>query len=97
MLITVTEKHIQDGIREDCNSCAIALALRSAGFRSVAVYESRKLECDGFRYTVCPLNYSHKEINTWIDQFDSGIYVQPIEFEIELVDEYPTPQSRPVE
>jgi hypothetical protein len=98
MLITVTEKHIQDGIREDCNSCAIALALRDAGgFTSVHVYEARKLECDGFRYTVCPLNYSHKEINTWIDQFDSGIHVQPIEFEIEPVDEDPTPQSRPVE
>lgn len=98
MLITVTEKHIRDGVREDCSNCAIALAIKDdVGFMSVSVQEAGKLLCDGCWYRVEPLGYSHREINIWIDHFDNGIPVFPIQFDIEPVDEDPTPQSRPVE
>jgi hypothetical protein len=98
MLIKVTESHIKNGIKEDCNGCAIALALSEAGFIGIAVSDSDNIVCSGEVYRVCGM-LDCNDFDSWIDQFDMGVTVNPFEFEIELKyeNEDPTPYNRPVE
>ena len=92
MIIEVTEKHIEDGIRKNCEHCPVALAVREAtGSRSalVSVYpydeEHTEIELhipgDKIRRIRAP-----KIVDSFASSFDKGIEVHPFTFELDLED-----------
>jgi hypothetical protein len=78
MKITVTQEHIDKGIREDCTACPIALALRERGFDKYSVG----------RYAIYPnwgrrgaVGLSRAAVR-FTREFDQGLPVQPFSFNL---------------
>lgn len=75
MKISVTQKHIDRGIRENMRSCPIALAIRERIGAEVSV---------GANYAHCPGKgvwwMLPIKINDFIREFDRGIEVKPFTF-----------------
>ena len=79
MKITVTRDDIDGGRRRDPNNCAVALALRRSGITHFGV--TGMLVCLGPGHTNVLLPGPVQE---WIVDFDWGVPVNPIEFELAL-------------
>jgi hypothetical protein len=84
--VSVTEDHIKRGIKEDCDKCAIALAVLDAvEYRSLAtgpivrVFDPNEIEVYGKRYSVV---VDYHMVKSFISNFDSGNNVEPISFTI---------------
>lgn len=78
MLIHVTSEHIQNGQRNDCTGCPIALALLEKYYdaRVAADFmQIKKQPYDDWRYLQFP-----KAVKTFIQKFDSGEEVFPFSF-----------------
>lgn len=70
MKFKVTREHIDSGIREECCSCPIALAVKPNFF----CYTHFKI--DGKVYM------TPQEVFNFVHLFDSGVHVEPFEFEL---------------
>jgi hypothetical protein len=84
MVVEVTQKHINKGLRNDCRRCPIALALKDAGLSDVVVMRSIVLihprRGSQYRYS-CALPTS---VSQFIESFDSIQGVEPFSFELEV-------------
>ena len=77
MKLTVTEKHIRDGIRGKPKSCPIALALCEAGYEDCFVGPSVVSFADSD-------SKLPKVARLFVFDFDHEIDVQPIAFELKV-------------
>jgi hypothetical protein len=84
MIIPVTTKHIERGIKQDTCLCPIALALTAVGFTEVKVSESDIRFTHGQK----PYRIWHgRAILNFIYDFDTGHAVQPFEIELNVQEE----------
>ncbi len=81
MKITVEDRHVVEAEPKETERCAIALAIKEqTGAELVCVYDVSEgyIDIDGTAYTY------PKEVEAWIDAFDSGVQVvTPFIFELE--------------
>ncbi len=84
MIISITQKLIDEGVRKDCNSCPTAKAIEnSTGCEWVSVYSDKiywgtpHVAEDFYSMPTPPA------IREWMDRYDSGLLVGPISFELE--------------
>ena len=77
MRIQVTQKHIDEGMENDCFRCPVALAFLDAGFFRPDVHGN----CV-WLVGVGSFDLSDT-VETWIQDFDEGYPVQPFAFEVE--------------
>ena len=87
MKFSVTQAHIDTGVREDPLSCAVALCLKEQlppdcglDLDAVKTDRVRFSDADGHDYEW----FMPPEVERWIVKFDDGKEVQPFEFELEL-------------
>ena len=83
--IEVTQQHIDDGMKESCSGCPVALAINelllesasaNVGGTSVAFYTTND--------TSALLSFLPQEAANFIREFDCGLPVYPFNFEIEF-------------
>lgn len=80
--VSITQEGINDGVRRDCQSCPVALALTRAIGEEVIV--------SGIWCTIAPDTLAVKMIELpravreWIVRFDRGFLVSPFTFELEV-------------
>ena len=82
MIVTVTQDHIDKGVRNDCTECALALALRPHfSFTIPGVFDSCVVVLSGgqLKYSDLPEN-----AEIWLRKFDLGQEVEPFEFELDI-------------
>ncbi len=81
MKVEVTAKHIAKGCRNIYDACPVALALEDAGAYDINIdSDSAVFTHEGLTYTFSlPL-----EVQAWIGDFDSGVEVEPMNFDIDL-------------
>lgn len=72
----VTLEHIRTGNRGYPHSCAIALAFRSAGFKSPSVGMNGRVSIGENRWEPTDAD----AVGEWIDRFDKGLPVAPERF-----------------
>jgi len=81
MLVQVTAEHVKRGIRGSYSGCPIALAVRDLGYEYVSA-----------RWSVCRVSKAlpkiieydmPREARVFVEHFDSGKPVQPIQFIME--------------
>lgn len=87
--VDVTTYHIRNGERKNCERCAIAMAITP--LLPVKHHASVSPEAVHVRHDRGMLGYEFKGISPlpqvaieWIEQYDSGLPVKPITFEIEV-------------
>jgi hypothetical protein len=96
VIIEVTAEDIKNGKPRAGAECAIALAMKRAGFPNVRVggYSIWKniedSNLDDSNYCATPSAVTH-----WIDQFDKGQPVEPFAFEIPWTTATATPTEQP--
>ena len=87
MKIKVTEKHIKNGTRKSINSCPIALALKSQGYKwafvdadCIEAGKEKKTKTE----TITEVEYyrSTAKVVNFIERFDAGKIVKPTEFTV---------------
>lgn len=78
MTITVTQSHIDRGVRKSSCQCPIAQALMSAGFRSPTVHRF------GIYHVGPRVIEPPQEARNFMSAFDAGTPVQPFSFEVSL-------------
>lgn len=81
--IKVTQHHISLGIKGDCSCCPIARAIADSVqwspalegplWRVIKVFDSNDIKIRGKKYSTT------FEVNNWINSFDDGLEVNPIE------------------
>jgi hypothetical protein len=76
MIISVTQKHIDDGLRGNCSKDPIALSLLDAGFKKVWVSPDA-LRLDDKVYEMPGI------VAVFIRDFDNTRFVDPFEWELE--------------
>ena len=76
MKISVTQQHIDAGLRGSCTGDPIALALKDAGFDFVWVAPDR-IEATVRTYSI------PEDVLEFMKAFDNEHYVQPFTFELE--------------
>ena len=86
MKISVTQEDIAVGVKLDCENCPIAHSMERA-FKTdnVEVDSYIELFADNVRYEAADAK-SAGVICDFISHFDSGLPVNPVEFEIRKVD-----------
>jgi hypothetical protein len=82
MLIKVTQKHIDAGIPKNACFCPIAAAVRELGFNEIALDDSVAVikKKEGHWDTVSVPS----SVKKFIAKFDSGKFVEPFEFELDI-------------
>jgi len=81
--ISVTEEDIKSGVKMDCNKCAIANALaRQFATQRVEVDCEECISVGGHDFWI-PDRKERSMVGKFITDFDSGLTVTPIEFELE--------------
>ena len=75
MTITITQKHIDAGVRGSWCKCPIALAIKEKGKWYHA--GKRWLLVNDVDYATPPV------VHKWMDRFDEGLPVEPMSFELE--------------
>jgi|CoawatStandDraft_6_1074263.scaffolds.fasta_scaffold202501_1 hypothetical protein len=96
MIIKVEQQDIDKGVPENCNSCAIAVALmRNLGATKVMVTvddytdstdtleDTPQFNIDGQIYDADSFT-KRGDIHEFIQDFDTGLTVSPFEFELDL-------------
>jgi len=81
--INVTAEHIENGVRENCERCPVALAIMDAFPGASGIYvESRvfSISRDGYRRDEIKLP---REASEFIWDFDASKTVQPFSFELD--------------
>jgi hypothetical protein len=76
MIVSVTQKHIDDGRRGSCDKDLVALALLEAGYKNVWVSPDR-IRANGLTYEMPP------EVARFVRDLDQMRFVDPFEFELE--------------
>ena len=79
MRISVTQKHIDSGVRGSCSSDPLALAMREAGLEKPHVGPTYITWRKSFR------DYSEEtpeDVLQFMEQFDNGGISRPFEFEL---------------
>jgi hypothetical protein len=76
MKITVTQQHIDQGLRGSCTGDPIALAMRDAGFSFVWVAPDR-IEGDALTFHI------PEDVVEFMKCFDNERFVSPFTFELE--------------
>jgi hypothetical protein len=76
--VYVSAEDIANGIKGDATNCAIALALKKISDEDVEV-EVPGVMLGSVRYTL------PKEAEEFVDKFDNGMGVEPIEFDMEEI------------
>ncbi len=74
--VCVSAEDIANGVKGDATNCAIALALKKISDEDVEV-EVPGVLLGSIRYTL------PKEAEEFVDRFDNGMGVEPIEFDME--------------
>lgn len=75
--VCVTQEDIDKGIKEDVNNCAVALAVKRLFPEDRNVYvENPGIDINGEFYLV------PKHIEEFINNFDNGLPVEPVEFDM---------------
>jgi hypothetical protein len=82
--IDVTHEDIQNGRRNDCFACPVALAFKRAGFDHPYVWYTSVWEYEGSKNRKAILPDSARE---FIDAYDTGLILDPFSFEVEVSDE----------
>jgi hypothetical protein len=84
LLIKVTQKHINNGIKELCSQCPVALALKDAIPEAIIVkaFEYRLVYLT--KNKVCYQAPSPNSVRDFINRFDASLSVEPFEFEVEF-------------
>ena len=84
MKITVTQKHIDEGVQKSCHHCAVAKAVDEA-INATGPYESYVGAVSIF-WWIGEDSYRMKipiHIKEWMTRFDSKLKVAPFTFELE--------------
>ena len=92
--IEVTQQDIDQGVCENKESCAIALALRHTyldkiDYVEVERFDSIKMSSSDDRWwqvNIC--EDDDFKVQSFIDNFDAGENVEPMSFKIDNIDEY---------
>ena len=82
MKISVTQKHIDAGVRGSCSQDPVALALREAGFHTPWVSSSGIRSYDSTRKKVQDFELPD-DVLQFMRDFDNLVPVEPFEFELE--------------
>ncbi len=80
MKIKLTQSHIDAGVKGDCGSCPVALAVMEATGAKEAGVAGGSMWIEGYRL----ITSTPAAIRDFIDAFDAGRPVEPFEFDIEL-------------
>lgn len=94
LVVKITEKHIKEGVRNDCEKCVVAMAIRDALNEQYPSFSDYRIST-GRRVTMLwddketGLNYFKgvhpKHISQLITHFDMGCFlITPTTFEIEF-------------
>lgn len=78
-IVRVSQKHIDNGERNDAKCCPIALAFRDAGYSPVVVTEMKILFMMNGEVHSMPVIL---DLEQFIFDFDSGREVEPFDLEI---------------
>ncbi len=91
MRIHVTREDIENGRVRDAQNCPVAVALRRAGIAHCGVSGMRVWVASGHRAVVLP-----GPVQEWILNYDYGMQMTPIEFELHLPDaeQIPVPERQ---
>lgn len=81
--INVTRKHINDGIRGDCNRCAVALAVLDLPGVCVAEVDGDIIRAHPERGAMVAAG-TPDEVVEFIERFDCDGIVDPFTFEVEF-------------
>lgn len=79
MKIHVTQKHIDEGVRTDCENCPVAKAITEATKHHAVVDQDLICWTPYYRHDVP----TPPAVREFIDRFDSGRMVEPFTFELE--------------
>lgn len=87
MKVNVTQEDINNGKRQDCQECPIALAIKRACTGSIKVW-AKPLRCmivtESVTFGTVIKRYDTPEAATvFMSDFDKNLSVQPIEFYLE--------------
>lgn len=82
MKIKVTEKHIANGLRDDCTNCAVALAMKEALPKFNQIYVGTRGATGHSRGWIAFHKPLPEEVTEFIISFDRGESVEPFEFEL---------------
>lgn len=77
MKIKVTQKDIDRGVKNDCDSCPIALAMSKAFGHMISVNDHEYRSRISFTYYPLPV-----DVQNFIGHFDCEDQVEPFEFEV---------------
>jgi len=82
MIINVTQSHINNGIRESCHKCAIALALNDALDNKYYLLVEDVIHISGLNYNSWITRKINSKIADFIFDFDQGKKVKPFSFNL---------------
>lgn len=89
MIVRVTQRNIEEGVARDATKCPIACAFRDAGFTHVNVGQTKVsyVASDKRNWAGSGKSAYEYGLPSWavdfVDQFDAGISVKPIEMDVE--------------
>jgi hypothetical protein len=81
MIIHVTQEDIDNGVRQDCRCCPVALALKR-------VARIQRVFLGGVSLSPTKIIWFPPEVKRFIERFDWRNTVQPFSFELDIPDEY---------
>ncbi len=79
MILNITQKHIDSGIRKDCTNCPVAVLLKEMGHKYVGV------SYGWLQFGKFKANIAHTELSEFIMSYDKGENVKPLETEITIL------------
>ena len=86
MIITLSQKHIDEGVKQDCHYCPAALAVKEAtGEELVEVATAIRWGEDWTGDESWKWKHrspTPRAVREFLDRFDRGLLVKPIEFEL---------------
>lgn len=86
MLIKVTQEHIDNGVRQDCMGCPIALACKDAGIKTPWVTETYVASCQfpsGEEKISLPL-VAEEFVRNFDNEVEDAVAIKRVPFEFEL-------------
>lgn len=83
MIIKVTQKHIDNGVKNNCEACPVALAMKDKGMRDIRVMPNM-FECIEFtsKAGLIHLRDMPNKVMEFVAKFDTGKKVKPFEFRL---------------
>lgn len=83
MIVSVTQEHIDQGVRGDCSKCAIALAIKD-----IPEFKNEQVEVDGGIHIGGQAYYMPDRAIDFITRYDAGLRCVPFTFELQEIERW---------